>query len=226
MTVLASHGLAVTPVAVFPFDDEYAGLEAIQGEITSTLSAVDKTQGPDGKEHGALMLRGTPLSFIEIPANQRLDVRTSITILCYVYPITGKLGPLVNYKPDGHGVQIWTNGVQNGKGALTARFNRRSLTRTNFLTTTVLDLNQWNFIGASYDYVTGEAALWHNGREALKDNIGSGIELATQFAIRIGSLSVSGLSEYQGKIACLQFYSTVLTQEQIKAAEDACKYGK
>lgn len=225
-TVLASCGLEVTPVAVFPFDDEYGGQEAIQGDITSTLSAVDKTQGPSGKENGALMLRGTPQSYIEIPANERLDIRRSITILCNLYPITGKLAPIVNYKPDGQGVQIWTDGVQNGKGVLTARFNHRSLMRTQFLTSAVLNLNQWNFIGASYDYGTGAAALWHDGRAVLKTNIGSLIELATQFAIRIGSLSVTQLSQYEGKISCLQFYSSVLTQQQVKAARDACTYGR
>ena len=215
----------MTPVAVFPFDEVYGGQDAIQGDITSILSSVDKTQGPSGEENGALMLHGAPKSYIEIPANKRLDVRWSITILCNLYPITGGLAPIVNYKPDGQGVQIWTNGVQNGKGVLTARFNQRSLMRTQFLTSTVLNLNQWNFIGASYDYVTGAATLWHDGRAVLNTNIGASIELATQFAIRIGSLIVTHLGGYEGKISCLQFYSTVLTGEQVKAARDACNYG-
>ncbi|KAK3752814.1 hypothetical protein QZH41_016346, partial [Actinostola sp. cb2023] len=226
LSVLASCGLPVTPVAVFPFDEEYGGEEAINHEIQATLTGVDKTTGPNGEKNGGLMLRGNSESYIEIPNTDRgkLDISKSITILAFIRPITADLGPILNYKPDGHGVQIWTNGRDNGKGILTVRFNKRNLALSQFVSKNVLNLKEWNFIGASYDYDTEMASLWHDGRKVLSTKLRSPhqLELATQFPIRLGTLTTSGLGAFEGVIACLQLYSTVLTQAQIEAAREAC----
>ncbi|KXJ22032.1 hypothetical protein AC249_AIPGENE3485 [Exaiptasia diaphana] len=106
--VLASCGLSVKPVAVFPLDGEYGGEEAIHNDIKAKLTGVSTIQGPDGKQDGGYMLHGKPGSYIEIPNSERgkLDISKSISILAFIRPITANLGPILNYKPDGHGVQF------------------------------------------------------------------------------------------------------------------------
>lgn len=227
-SVLASCGLPVSPVAVFPFNSDYGGKEAINHQIQAKLVGVDTITGPDGIQNGGLMLHGRTDSYIEIPNSEGgvLDIKKSITILAFIRPITADFGPVVNYMINGHGVQIWTSGRSNGKGAITARFNRRDLGMSESVLSNMLTLKEWNYIGASYDYNTGTASLWHNGSEVLKTNIQSGMsELATQFPVRLGAVEM-GLGSYEGGVACLQFYSTVLTAEQVKAAKDACLRGK
>lgn len=228
--VLASCGLPVSPVAVFPFNGEYRGEEAIKNQIQAKQRGVATTQGPDGKQDGGIMLHGHSGSYIEIPNTNRgeLDISKSISIVAFIRPITADFGPILNYKIDGHGVQIWTQGRSNGKGILTARFNKRNLLElSESVSKPVLNLKQWNFIGASYDHINNMVSLWHDGRKVLSTKLRSSdtIELATQFPIRLGTLEI-GLGSYKGGISCLQFYSTVLTQDHINAARDACMPGK
>lgn len=226
--VLASCGLLVTPVAVFPFRGDHDDKEAINHQLQAKLVGVESTAGPDGIQNGGLMLHGHTGSYIEIPNSEGgvLDIRRSITILVFIRPITADFGPVVNYMIDGHGVQIWTSGRSNGKGILTARFNKRTLEMSESVSNNILNLKEWNYVGASYDYTSGTVSLWHDGREVMKTRLMSGSsELATQFPVRLGAVDM-GLGAYEGGIACLQLYSTVLTAEQIKAARDACLSGR
>ena len=101
--------------------------------------------------------------------------------------------------------------------------NRRDLTYTSAIVKQILKPKQWNYIGASYDYDSEEASLWHEGNKVASKMIGR-TEIATQFKVRLGALNVGGLRKYyKGRVACLQFYPEALTSKLIEKARIACK---
>ena len=171
--------------------------------------------GPDEAADGSYEFFGTPNSFIEFPnsAGGPLDVRYSMTILCWVY-YNGQVGPLFNYKTSGRwGVHLWV--VSSGK--LFVRFTRRDYSLTRALSQTAL-AGGCKFVGASYDRSTGEAKLWVNGAVVQTLNVGTGLNLATQDSIRMGVKAGDG-RYFKGRIAQMQVYKDALSQEQIQAIQ-------
>ena len=168
---------------------------------------------------GSIHLRGTANSFIEIPnqAGSDLDTRTSITLLMHVFPV-GNRGPILSFHEDGIGVQIWQEGLEDGKGILTARFVWRDFSQPPALTKAVLTMNAWNFIGASYDNDSGIARLWHNGNAVDAKFIGSKMELATQFSIRIGAIASAGPGHcFQGRVSDLHIFCESVGKEMVRS---------
>ena len=168
--------------------------------------------GPDGTADSAYEFAGTANSYIEFPNSERgpLDVRHSMTMLCWVY-YNGQDGPLFNYKTSGHwGVHLWVVGA----GHLFVRFTKRDYSFTNGLVSTPL-AGGWKFVGASYDGGSGDARLWVNGAVVKTLNIGKGLDLATQDDIRMGVKSGDG-RYFKGSIAQMQVYSSALSQERIE----------
>ena len=176
--------------------------------------------GINGEPGGSIEVQGNKTSYVELSKSAgNLNIKSSITILLYVYPM-GRPGPIVNYKKSEHGVQIYEEGY---KRTLAARVNRRDSSYTSAVKKDgVLKLNKWNFIGMTYDYSSGLVKLWHEGDEVASTNIGS-TQIATQFDVRIGARQRPNDKYFRGRVACLQFYSTALTQREIKKARIACK---
>ena len=184
----------------------------------ATFSRVASAPGPDGTQGGSIHLRGTANSFIEIPnqAGSDLDTRTSITLLMHVFPV-GNRGPILSFHEDGIGVQIWQEGLEDGKGILTARFVWRDFSQPPTLTKAVLTINAWNFIGASYDHDSVIARLWHNGNAVDAKFIGSKMELATHFSIRIGAITSAGPGHcFQGRVRELHIFCESLGKEMVR----------
>ena len=184
----------------------------------ATFSRVASAPGPDGTQGGSIHLRGTANSFIEIPnqAGSDLDTRTSITLLIHVFPV-GNRGSILSFHEDGIGVQIWQEGLEDGKGILTARFVWRDFSQPPALTKAVLTINAWNFIGASYDHDSGIARLWHNGNAVDAKFIGSKMELATHFSIRIGAITSAGPGHcFQGRVRELHIFCESLGKEMVR----------
>ena len=173
--------------------------------------------GPDGTAGGSFEFFGISDSFIEWPnsAGGPLDVRYSVTMLCWVY-YDGQDGPLFNYRNTGDklwGVHLWAN----GGARLFARFTRRDYSFTDFLMHPSL-AGGWKFVGASYDGSTGEAKLWVNGFVVQTLNIGTGLDLATQDPVVMGAKIEDG-RHFKGRIAQMQVYNGALSQKQIKAIQ-------
>ena len=168
---------------------------------------------------GSIHLRGIANSFIEIPnqAGSDLDTRTSITLLMHVFPV-GNRGPILSFHEDGLGVQIWQEALEDGKGILTARFVWRDFSQPLALTKAVLTMNAWNFIGASYDNDSGIARLWHNGNAVDAKFIGSKMELATQFSIRIGAIASARPGHcFQGRVRDLHIFCESVGKEMVRS---------
>ena len=199
---------------MFPLNAEYGTKEINNRVAQGVPSEVTLAPGPDGAAHGSYEFSGTSNSFIEFPNSEggALDVRYSMTMLCWVYH-NGQDGPLFNYRTSGSwGVHLWVVA-----GQLFVRFTRRDYSFTDALLHTAL-AGGWKFVGASYDRGTGEAKLWVNGAVVQTQNIGAGLDLATQDPIRMGVKAGDG-RYFKGRIAQMQVYNDALSQEQIQAIQ-------
>ncbi|XP_068745969.1 NFX1-type zinc finger-containing protein 1-like isoform X4 [Montipora capricornis] len=209
-------GASAQPVAVFPLNQMVQGLERISRGNVATFSrrtawALDQNR--------SVQLLGSPDSYIEIPnlPGSDLDTRTSITLLMHVFP-SGNRGSIISFQENGLGVQIWQEGMVDGKGILTARFTWRDFSQPPGVSKAVLNMNAWNFIGASYDHDSGFARLWHQGNVVETKFIGRKMELATQFSIRIGALADSGRGDcFRGMVADLHIFAESLGRDAVRA---------
>ena len=205
--------IAPDPVAVYPLNSKYLSREIKDRLSPGILSHVSLAPGIDGKEGGSYQFAGNIGSYIEFPNNGGLDVKHSITILCWVYPQTPD-GPLFQYGGTHRwGVLLWMS-----KGKLYAYFPHRNYQGSKFLYYDALALafNQWHYVGCSYDFISGEANVWLNGQSVVKMNIGKEIELATQDEVRIGAINMDR-RYLQGRVTAVQLYDVALNAEQIKA---------
>lgn len=212
-----------------PFNEHYGDQEALDGKLKVHLSNTDFASGIHGEPGGAIILEGHEDSYVEIEADEQIHFNRSMTILSHIYPFLSQTGPIVHYKADDveqGGVMIWMQGKIGDKAQLQARFKpKTSSAPTTWMKAVVLNIKQWNFIGVSYDHVTGYAYLYHDGMEVERMYLGKNKHLATQHEIRIGAVSITTLSKYNGKFACLQLYSKALQIHEIAAARDACMPG-
>ncbi|KAJ7382482.1 hypothetical protein OS493_034643 [Desmophyllum pertusum] len=81
-----------------------------------------------------------------------------------------------------------------------------------------LELNQWHYVGASYDDFIGNASLWINGTRVKQKNFGDGLTLASDvFDVK---RMVSGIN-FKGRISAMQVYNYSLTSEDINALKYA-----
>ncbi|XP_078359625.1 uncharacterized protein LOC144644082 isoform X4 [Oculina patagonica] len=196
------------PVGLYPLNKAFGAKDAGPSHENGVLSNVDLGTGPGDSEDEAYEFKGTADSFVEIPNDGKLDTQNSMTILANVYP-TGSGGPILNYKTDGWGVHLW----QFESNELFVRFVHRNGVFHKPIASRVLQLNEWNQVGATYDNTTGVAQLWHNGKMVKSRNIGQ-IKLATQYPIRIGARD-GDERRFAGKISCLQLYNKALDEQQI-----------
>ena len=200
------------PVAVFPLNSKYQTREIESRVPQGNPVGVSLADGPDGKAGGSYAFAGSAGNYIEFPNNGALDVQYSITMLCWVYP-TGKDGPLFNYKRTGSwGVHLWVV-----FGQLLVRYTHRNYQFTPHLLGGILPVNQWSYVDSTYDYNTGIARLWVDGRQTAQSNIGR-VHLSTQNEVRMG-VKDGDIRYFQGRIAAMQLYNVALTAEQINVVK-------
>ena len=205
------------PVAFFPLNAAYGTKEITNRAIKGIPHGVTLASGSDGRPNYSYKFSGSSNNHIEFPnrIGGPLDVRYSMTMLCWVY-YDGKDGSLFSYeKSSTWGVHLWV--VHGGK--LFVHFVKRNYyySSTNHLLHTSL-VGGWKFVGASYDRSSGEAKLWVNGAVVQTLNIGAGLELATQDSIRMGVKTGDG-RYFKGRIAQMRIYNRALSQEQIQAIQ-------
>ena len=206
--------LVPQPVILFPLNAEYETRDIKNRTAPGNSSGVSLAPGPYGEEDGSYEFFGNVNSFIEFPNSPggALDVRYSMTILCWVYydEKGGPDGPILNYYTgDSYGVHIW---VLNG--LFYACFNDRTFSYPlkAFFHTSLA--GGWKFVGASYDNETGEIKLWADGALKLARNKIAGVELGTQGSVRMG-VRKNDQRFFKGKISQLQIYNEALSQQQI-----------
>ena len=206
------------PVVFFPLNAAYGTKEIKNRAVKGIPRGVTLAPGPDGRPNFSYKFSGSSNSYIEFPnrIGGPLDVRYSMTILCWIY-YDGKGGPLFNYeKGSTFGVHFWVT----RSGNLFVLFIKRSrdYSGTKPLSVHASLVGGWQFVGASYDRSSGKAKLWVNGAAVQTLNIGAGLELATQDSIRMGARSGDSRC-FKGRIAQMRIYNRALSQEQIQAIQ-------
>ena len=103
--------LVPQPVIFFPLNATYQTSDIKNRTTAGIPSGVSLAPGPYGKKDGSYEFFENANSFIEFPSSPggALDVRYSMTILCWVYydQKGGPSGPIFNYfKGDDYGVHL------------------------------------------------------------------------------------------------------------------------
>lgn len=176
------------------------------------MKDVSLAQGPDGRANGSYEFKGTRNSFIEFPSSPggALFVRYSMTMLCWLY-YDGQ-GPIFEYNPEGYG------GVKLRlyRGNLYVSFTSEYYPSSVYSIHTSV-AGGWKFVGASYNYTSGEVKLWVDGYKVYERKIRAGLRLSTHHKVRIGA---NKWWSFKGRIAQMQVYNLALTQEQIQAIQE------
>ena len=207
----------LNPVAFFPLNGQYETEDiSHRNNLQGNASSVELAQGPDFNTGGSYQFSGNLNSFIYFSNNGGLDTRYSMTFLAWIYHEQTE-GPIFYYDGPENGVRFML--TEDGRFRATFRSSNFSYLKT--LTSAILEPKTWHFVGASYNYVSGECILWINGSIYLRKVIDWPSELATQQSVVMGAIP-GGASKYKGRISCVQLYDRVLTEQEIEDAKQSC----
>ena len=211
------------PVAFYPLNEEFkTNDERGRPQLKGVASNVNFTRGPNNETNGAYQFSGNSNSYIEFPNSDGiLDVKYSITLMCWVRP-GGKDGPLFNYKKTvgpadtdyKGGVRIWI---------VRAKFFNRITKFTSEAclgtigTTRSLAEGKWVHVAATYNHTTGDNAIYVDGKFKKRKEISTDFQISTDAAeVRMGA--VNGNTKYfNGAITQMRVYNVSLSAEQILA---------
>lgn len=189
---------------------------SISRNPSGRLRHVRPAPGPDGYRGTAYQFYGNRNSYIDLPNRGKLDTKRSITILAQIFH-SGRHGPIVHYNKKHWGVHLWMIKPRTLYVHFTKRRNRGA---TASLLSATVQPNRWQYVGTTYDYKTGVAKLYVNGRVVARKRIGR-FKLATNYPIRVGSKIGDG-RHFKGRISCIQIYNRALTARQIAARAKRC----
>ena len=202
------------PIALYPLNAAYTTKDMMGNQPDGISSNVQLADGPDGNCKVSYQFMGTPDSYITLTNNGGLDTQYSLTVLMWVYP-QGQDGPLFNYgPPGGWRVHVW---VVYGK-FFSRMMNRIGSMVDALFSPNPLSLEQWTYVGTSYDYNTGITRMWVDGTEVGQLNIGVHM-LGTNFDVRIG-VRPGDHRYFKGRVARVQVYNTALNLEQVLAVKN------
>ena len=174
------------------------------------------TRGPWGNPVGSFLFSGSNNSYLEVENEGELDTRFSMSVFAWVHPDASatRAGPIYDY-----GCSMW---VFPSTWGLEIRYMVRDRSNIHLLRKDgVIKINEWNFIGTTYDYQTGVASVWVNDSMVMNKSLGSKVELATQGNLMIGASNNSEIQLY-GKVSCLQFFAQALSLDQIMNVKTRC----
>ena len=173
------------------------------------------TSGPANECNGAYRFKGATDSFIQFPnTGGILDVKYSITLMCWVRP-GGQDGPLFNYKRQGAwGVHIWI--ALNGRFFVRiTKFGSHAFL-PHLSTDQPLEQGRWYHVAATYDSNTGVNSIYVDGVLNKTQNIGTGYRISTNDpAIRMG-VKIGDSRLFNGAITQMGIYNVSLTGDHIR----------
>ena len=213
---LMLFSVPLSPVAFFPLNGQYETTDISHtSNSPAQVSGVELAPGPDGSTGGSYQFSGNLASFIHFPNKGGLDTRYSMTFLAWISHEQTE-GPIFYYADAEYGVRFL---LRNDR--FIARLFSSNLTLIKGLSSDILEPKTWHFVGASYNYDSGELILWINGSFHKKRDIPWPDELATQQSVILGAAPGVG-GKYKGRISCLQLYDRVLSESEIEDAKQSC----
>ena len=210
------------PLALFPLDNDIEVRDISFTRLSPGRAfGVHLVESSNQNVKSSLYFNGTTSSFVIIANISKLLIGDSFTILLWVYP-QGEHGHLFYYGNESSGIQLWLK-----EGVLTLVLLQHANHKFTISGLDVL-LNEWNLVGASYDFQTGVARLWsfhksHN-KTSLEKKVGF-IQTESHPSLLLAVSPYRNLS-FLGRLACLQVYEGVLPQEDIKNFQDRCSKKK
>ena len=184
------------------------------------LGYVRSAPGPDTFPGGSYQFYGRPDSYIEFPNRGKLDTRRSITIIAWIYH-EGRAGPIFNYMPNGWGVHLW---MVSPRTLFVRYTRRRGRKQTAALFSRKINPRTWQYIAATYDYITGYAKLYLDGKVIAQRRIGR-IRLATNYPVRMGARR-GDRRYFRGRISCVMVFDVALNPNQIARRKKRCFRGE
>ena len=204
-------------MAFFPLNGQYDTTDISHSyNLPGQASGVELAPGPDGSAGGSYQFSGNLNSFIHFQNNGGLDTRYSMTFLAWIYHEQTE-GPTFYYDGPENGIRF----MLTKAGRFFASFRNSTFFYMKTVTSAILQRKTWHFVGASYNYISGEFMLWINGSIAKKNVIDSPSELATQQSVSMGAIPGEA-SKYKGRISCVQLFDRVLTELEIEDAKESC----
>ncbi|XP_044178674.1 sushi, von Willebrand factor type A, EGF and pentraxin domain-containing protein 1-like [Acropora millepora] len=205
-----------TPIAFYPLNINSTIHDFAERPPYSALASnVEFTSGPANESNGAYQFKGATNSFIQFPnTGGILDVKYSITLMCWVRP-GGQDGPLFNYKRQGAwGVHIWI--YDNGKFYVQITKFGSHETLKYLRTDLPLQQGRWYHVAATYDSKTGVNSIYVDGVLSKTQKIGTGYRISTNDpAIRMG-VKIGHSDLFNGAITQMGIYNVSLTGDQIR----------
>ena len=184
------------------------------------LGYVRSAPGPDRLPGGSYQFFGRPDSYIYLPNRGKLDTKTSISILAWVKH-DGRAGPIFHYKPNGWGLHLW----MVSRNQLFVRFTRRQgRASTTALSSSMMKPHKWQYIAATYDYISGYARLYLDSKVVAQRRLGR-FRLATNYPVRIGA-NRGDRRYFRGQISCVMVFDVALNPKQIARRKKRCFRGK
>ena len=169
--------------------------------------------GPDGTQNGSYYLQGSQgISINFSDSNSKLDIRISLTILCWLYTYAYKNTKAETNFLEYNGMKLFVN----HKNQLT--FPKRSSSGSNnpFLRGTLAEKG-WAFVGMSYNETTTEAKLWIDGSVVDSKTLPANFDSKGSQSLTLGG------NNFKGKITQLMLFNLTLTQEQIQGIKGRMK---
>ncbi|XP_078666471.1 uncharacterized protein LOC144908606 isoform X2 [Branchiostoma floridae x Branchiostoma belcheri] len=234
------------PKGLWHFNKEFEAKDMTGNGNDGTAIRVYKAPSPNNQPMGSYRFTGMRTSRVLIPYKSAgsLDIRYSLTILAqvrtsvaglFLYDFMSNSWGLFDYWNSKDTPQILvepattdpsTKGnrqsVENGKREWHRRFGRVSdKIRDIDGRGPYLFPNKWTYVGITYNYASGELALWRDSIKVARRMIGTRQHRA-RFPLVVG-YNGNPARPFSGQISCLQLYDNALTQEQIAAARNKCE---
>lgn len=206
-------------VAVYPMDASSGARDlSPTRNLPGKLSRVSIAPGPDGQPDTSLQFLGKPNSYIDFPNFGRLDTRRSTTVLAWAYN-EGTKGPILQYVgPLGAGVGLSVVNKNQLKASIVSRTGSKKISVIS--PTNLLRPRTWTYVGFTYEYATGTAAVYVNSKPVVRKIIGQ-VELRTNRPARAGATKNGGKC-FTGRLSCIQVYSRALNVKEIALVKKRC----
>lgn len=145
-----------------------------------------------------------------------LDAKFSFTIALWIYPEGTSSGTIFSYQ-DGLELSVLNTNHLAAKFAF-KRYKSETLTIFG------IESGIWQYVGFSYDYMTGTARIWV-GNVSMSKPLGEQKELATTKDIRLGASFANDTGYFKGRISDLRIYDYALSDKQVSSSKVKAKEG-
>ena len=211
--------LVPEPVAFYPLNKQFRTADVKRrSQITGISNNVSLTTGPFNTTDGAYEFWGNESSYIEFPnGNKMLDVKTSISLMCWVRP-GGRDGPLFQYDKRYAlwGVHIW---IDNDGKFFNRIVDAGYVMKRAIKSSRDLDVGKWVHVAATYNHTTGNNSIYVNGILNATHNIGTGFRIATEGRrVRMGAIKKPTKKGFlRAAVSHMEVYNVSLNANQIRA---------